>query len=105
MQYTYKTVPINKIVWACAYQTNNTEKSMGLKKKPVRGIVTCEFGRRYFYEVNKKDEKIESKVVKSISRRYADTEEECKEIYNSLINAQISFLFALIADCQEDFIK
>jgi hypothetical protein len=105
MQYTWQTVPLNTIVWACAYETNNTEKSMGLKKKPVRGIVICEFGRRYFYEVNKKDEKIESKVVKSISRRYADTEEECKEIYNSLVNAQISFLRGLIADCQGDLIE
>jgi hypothetical protein len=80
---------------------------MGLKKRPVRGIVRkSEYGSSYyFYEVNKKDEIIKSKRVYIYSRKYADTEEECKEIYNSLVNAQISFLRNLITVCEDDLIK
>ena len=36
--YNYENITENKEIWSCAYCTNNTEKSMYLKKKPVKII-------------------------------------------------------------------
>jgi len=93
--------PINVEIWGCAYSTNNTEKTMALRKKPVKGIIK-EDGR--FYEF-KKDSKTlkESGVINYTSRYYADTKEECVEIYNSLIDKQVSFLRSLLDKCIDDY--
>lgn len=84
-------------VWACAYETSNTEKSLSLKRTPVYGIVRG----REFYEL-KKDGEPKSKGVYIYSRKYADTKEESIAIYNGLIDNQITFLHSLIRNCEKD---
>ena len=93
--------PVNQPIWACEYQTTNTEKTMGLKKKPVRGMID-EHG--YFHEFKLKSDKLkQSGGVNYRARQYADTKEECVEIYNSLIDKQVSFLRSLLDKCIDDY--
>ena len=103
----YKDVKLNTLVWACAYSTNDTEKSMALKKKPVLGkLMGTGYGcSTQFYEVNKKGEIKKSGSVYPYSRQYADTAQECIQLYNRLVMNQINFLKNLITDCEGDFIK
>ena len=59
MKYTYKDVPLNVSIWACAYSTNNDTMHNYLIKKPTLGIVVNknnnEEDRRVscFYELKK----------------------------------------------------
>lgn len=105
MIYDYYTVPKDKPIWACAYETNDTEKGMALKKLPVKGIVTKGYNYHYFYELNKKGEIKKSGKVHSCSRKYADTYEECVELYNSLVKEQICLLENLLNSCYNDKIR
>lgn len=91
-------------VWGCAYSTNNTEKSMALKKKPVFGIVktTAPYKEEGFYELNKQGEPIKSSKVSLYARKYADTYEESVIMYNVSVQKQIDFLNGLIEDCESD---
>ena len=95
-------------VFACAYSTNNTEKSMANRKKPVLGIVefpnNCRKDRGLFYELKKNGE-IKTSCVGICSRHYANTEEESINIYNSFVQKQINMLQALIDSCDLDYIK
>ncbi|HSQ89790.1 hypothetical protein [Romboutsia sp.] len=100
MKYSWMDVPKKKEVWACAYSTNNTEKSMALRKTPVRGIVDGGL----FYEIGKTGKIKKSGSVSAYARSYADTEEECIEIYNSKVNNQITFLEKLIEECKSNLI-
>lgn len=100
MRYSWRSVPKNKEIWACAYSTNNTEKSMALRKKPVKGMVQGEL----FYEMGKNGKIKKSSPVSDSSRSYADTEEECIEMYNEKVNYQIKTLEGLIEKCREDLI-
>jgi hypothetical protein len=104
MKYTYETAPRDVVLWACAYYTNNTEKGMALKKLPTQGKIINKNSTRWydlFHEVNKKGE-IKSTHVYANSRLYADTKEECIEIYNNLVDAQIEVLEGLIINCQNE---
>ena len=94
--YDYESITENKEIWACAYCTNNTEKSMYLKKKPVKGkiLYTGEndsWTNKKIYEFRefKKDGTLKNTKVNADSRMYADTYEECVELYNSLIDEEI----------------
>lgn len=95
MKYTYKDVPLNTPIWACAYSTNNNTMYNYLRKKPVLGIVVNknndEVYRRMlcFYELKKDGTFKESSKIFCMSRKYADTYEECVELYNSLIDEEI----------------
>lgn len=90
-------------VWACAYSTNNTEKSMGFKCPPTRGVISKSYNY-YFTPYNKSGEPVKSKEVKIGSRHYFDNEQECKEFYNSLIQEQVDKLETLLSKCKEDFV-
>ena len=109
MIYMSDNVPLNTVVWACAYSTNDSEKSMALRKEPVQGkVIQTNRGGGWrdkeFFEIKKNGELKKSSRVYADSRRYADTYEECIELYNSLVNNQINRLKALIAKCEEDLI-
>ena len=109
MRYERKDLKNGQKIWACAYKTNNTEKGMALKKKPVYGIVKIKssdywYGA-YFYELNKIGNPIKSSRVSIHAREYSDTKEESTKIYNELVQKQIDFLNDLIDDCKKDFIK
>lgn len=87
MKYTYRNVPLNKPIWACAYEVNNDNMYNYLRKEPVLGIVVGEYISYLnpFHELNKKGE-IKRMSVQCLSRQYADTYEECVELYNYLID-------------------
>lgn len=95
MKYTYNDVPLNTPIWACAYSTNNNTMYNYLIKKPVLGIVVNkdnnEVYRRMlcFYESKKDGDIKKSSKVYCTSREYADTYEECVELYNSLVDREI----------------
>lgn len=98
MKYTYENVPLNTLIWACAYNVNNDTSHKYLIKKPVLGIVegyklfgenTVSRNCSYFYELKKDGTSKESSKVYCTSREYADTYEECVELYNSLIDEEI----------------
>lgn len=88
MKYTYENVPLNTPIWACAYNVNNDTSHKYLIKKPVLGIAG-EYNPRYFYELKKDGTPKKSSKVYCTSREYADTYEECVELYNSLIDKEI----------------
>lgn len=100
-----------QVVWGCAYCTNNTEKSMAFKKKPVLGVVSLkEKAGRWsrdgvFYESRKDGQPKKSSGVNLYARHYANTEEESREIYNGLVQNQIDLLQRLIDDTKSDFIE
>lgn len=94
MKYTWENVPRDIPVWGCAYDVNNDNMYNYLRKEPVLGIVKDIRSKHFdiFYEINKKGEiKKYSKVYVS-SRQYADTYEECVELYNSLIDKALKNL-------------
>ena len=107
MIYTERNVPKNKEIWACAYSTNGTEKSMALRKKPVLGMVIDE-GESWrgskFYEIGKNGKIKRSSGVWASARTYADTFEECVIEYNARVQYQIDFLEALKERCLGDMI-
>ena len=97
MKYTWENVPKNVPVWGCAYDVNNDNMYNYLRKEPVLGIVKENERNKYrtldvFYELNKKGEIKKSSKVYVYSRQYADTYEECVELYNSLIDKALKDL-------------
>ena len=100
------------VVWACAYRTNNTEKSMALKQKPIQGIImivekqsTWSARKRLsFVPYNANGKPVKSKAVLVDSRTYAKTEREATVIYNRYVQKQIDFLQTLIDECKTDLI-
>lgn len=97
MKYTWENVPRDIPVWGCAYDVNNDNMHNYLRKEPVIGIVKGNGSNRYrtfdvFYELNKKGEIKKSSKVYVRSRQYADTYEECVELYNSLIDKALKDL-------------
>lgn len=101
---SYRNVVENEEYWACAYKTNNTEKSMNLRQKPILGIIKKESQHYYFYPYNKKGEIIKSKRVNANSRYYTKTEEDCIFLYNHLVENQIILLEHLLNETKSDLI-
>lgn len=91
--------PKNVPIWGCAYKTTYDEKGMSLKKEPVLGMIK-EDG--FFYELKKNGDIKKSNRVLYHSRQYADTLEECVEIYNEAVEKQINLLQTLINNCEKD---
>lgn len=104
MRYFSHQAPSDTDLWAYAYSTNNSEKSMALKKEPVLGQIKGEGYYRMFHEY-KRDGQLKKSSVKAHSRRYADTEQEAIEGYNKLVNNQIQKLEELIAEYTKDIIR
>ena len=107
MTYTEYNVPRGKEIWACAYSTNGTEKSMALKKQPVLGMVIDEentWKGAKFYEIGKNGKIKKSSGVNVSARVYADTFEECVIEYNARVQYQIDFLEALKKRCLDDML-
>lgn len=105
MIYNYIDAPRGVMLWAFAYSTNKSEKSLHLKKEPVKGKIIQETYGCKFYEINKKGNVIKSKKVHIWSRTYADTYEEAIAGYNEQINEQIELLRCLMEDCKNDLIS
>lgn len=106
MELSIEDLKEGQSVWACAYSTNNTEKTMALRKKPVLGIIKKDkvWKSGVFYELKRSGELKKSSGVKIDARHYANTEEESKKIYNTLVQEQINKLEELINICKGDLI-
>lgn len=88
--------------WACAYDTNSTEKGMGYIQKPIFGIIKKEGRLFVFYPYNKKGLISKSKKVNVSSRIFSNNEKESKEIYNFLVDKQIELLETLLNKTKND---
>lgn len=111
-EINFRELKEGDIVWACAYTTNNTEKSMALKQKPIQGVIMklerkgSYYSRKElsFVPYNAKGMPVKSRAVLSCSRTYARTEREAAIIYNQKVQKQIAFLNGLIDECKQDLI-
>lgn len=105
-------------LWACAYQFDNNKITMGLISKPVYGMARG-YGWDY-EEVNEEKsyasffvpfksgsemEFVKSRAVRISSRVYADTYEECVELFNSLVNEKVEWFLKRAEDTKEDLIE
>ena len=98
------------IVWACAYTEDNNYDYSHLKQLPIQGMVLDKYKAgmtkpKYsswvFAPINKNGEPIKSKVVDVYSRHYANTYEECVEVYNELVQMRIDRLNKIFKECEE----
>ena len=114
MEIDRKTLGHESIVWACAYDEDNNYDYSHLKQLPIRGMILDKrqagmnkpvYSSWVFAPLNKNGEPIKSRVVDIYSRHYANTYEECVEVYNGLVQARIDRLNEIIAECETHKIK
>lgn len=105
-------------LWACAYEFDNNKTTMNLISKPVYGMVRG-YGWNYentteedsyasfFVPFRSGSEKefAKSKAVCILSRAYADTYEECIDLFNSLVNEKIKWLLERAEETKKDLIE
>lgn len=108
-----------KKVWACAYDFDSNKETMGYISKPIYGILSDRHIRNDISEINTDERALyfipfrkgsdttlaKSKQVSIYARVYADTYEECVELYNELIQEKIDWFQNKIKKIEEDFIK
>lgn len=107
-------------LWACAYEFDNNKITMGLISKPVYGMlrgygwdnedkeVTEEKSYSSFFVPFRNGSKTEfakSKAVRIYSRVYADTYEECVELFNSLVNEKVKWFLERAEETKKDLVK
>lgn len=102
---------IGDAVWACAYQTDNNQITMGYIRTPVRGMICNPRGMgiqrwqdEVFVEFGKNGQLKKSSSVSKSARKYASTKEECTELYNSLVTSRIQWLEDRISEANTHFI-
>lgn len=98
-----------QIVWACAYNEDNNYDYSHLKQLPIRGMILDKYKAgidkpKYsswvFVPLNKDGKIVKSKVVDVYSRSYANTYEECIDLYNGLVQERIDRLNEIIKECE-----
>lgn len=94
--------PKNVPIWGCAYEATYSKEGMSLKKEPVLGMIVDEGWRTFFYELKKNGDIKKSSKVYSHSRIYADTLDECIELYNDTIDSHVRHLKILIEESELD---
>ena len=57
------------------------------------------------FKRNSKTEFAKSKAVQIDSRMYADTYEECVELFNSLVNEKVEWFLKRVEETKEDLIS
>lgn len=105
----------NTKCWGFAYSTNNTEKSMSTRCKPVLGMIVVDTSDYYYNTSNshryysfhelKKNGEIKSTSVRATSREYADCKEDAIVRYNELVEYQVQFLLGLVDKTLDDKIE
>lgn len=93
----------NRPIWACAYDVDNDTGRSRLKQLPAKGIIQPGGWHETFYLL-KKDGTPRSNGVNASARYYADTYEECVEIYNELVDRRIKLLQKMIEETKEDYL-
>ena len=115
MKYTKQRLynpdaPINKPIWAVAYDIDNDTGYVRLSCKPTLGEIIenekagTHFWHNYAFVPYKKGTHIKCKsgYVSHTSRMYADTYKEAVEIYNELVQKRINKLQQMIDEAQKD---
>lgn len=99
-----RTIPLHKPIWACAYSLDNNKETMGLKQEPIQGAIIDSSYKTYFYPFRKGSttEFVSSKRVNYYARVYADTEKECWDLYNQLVQDKITYFFNRIKEVHQD---
>lgn len=94
----------NKPIWACAYELQNNKNKNGLIQKPVQGEIYEDGYRTYFapYKKGSKSLAKSKEVLANWSRYYADTYDECVELYNSLVDDTIKYFWQRMRECAKD---
>lgn len=117
MKYiTYEEIrnaPVNKEIWACAYDEDNNYDYSHLRQEPVKGMIVYNSGEnkvrlysdKIFMKIGKSGKLVKSSSVRLFSREYADTYEECVEVYNDTIDKRIELLKEYIEKSENDKIK
>ena len=125
MKYTNNTIrqhkKIGDIIWACAYKPNGKKEGKALYQKPVKGQFVMGYTESmhednmkryansykgltdpwtYFVPYKKNGELAWSKAVHISSRNYADTYEECVEMYNAKLDTCINWHKEAIAQIE-----
>lgn len=83
----------NKSIWACAFEYDVEKQYFSLKQAPVLGVIT-DSGQ--FKPYKKGSRTLVKNGVSEYSRCYADTKEECKELYLELMDRKIKYLQSCI---------
>lgn len=116
MKYTtyeeIRNAPVNKEIWACAYDEDNNYDYSHLRQEPVKGMIVYNSGEnkvrlysdKIFMKIGRGGKLVKSSSISLLSRKYADTYEECVEVYNSLINERIEYLKSVIEESKKDII-
>lgn len=117
MKYiTYEEIrnaPVNKEIWACAYDEDNNYDYSHLRQEPVKGMIVYNSGgnrtglrsNKIFMKIGRGGKLVKSSSISLLSRKYADTYEECVEVYNDIIDKRIELLKEYIEKSENDKIK
>lgn len=110
-------------IWACAYTKTFNKEGIKLVQKPIKGRLTAgknekkhleileKYGDKsadcldYFVPYKKDGTSLAwSRAVSIGARRFAATEEECREVYNKEIQHVIDFCERTIEELKEEMI-
>ena len=90
-KYSHINAPTNTLIWGCFY----TEI---IKCKPVQGKI---HNKQFVIYRRDGTPKFNGRVYIG-ERKYADTYEECVEVYNKMIDNEIDRLKNCVVRCEED---
>ena len=121
--YNMESVKCGDILWACAYQLADDNKTMLYHEKPIEGMVMpCKTKRQYLahtwtrndiayfipFKITSNGRNIDdlawSKAIPTYKRRFAYTKDECVMLYNSLIQNYVQHYQEQIAIVLADMI-
>lgn len=97
---------LGTVIWAFAYDTNNSEKTMAHRAKPYKCIVIKQDRWTSVCTPLKKDGTLrKSGIVHSYARKYATTYYHAVTGYDGLVYKQIAKLEKLKRECEVDLIS
>lgn len=106
----FKGLKSHTKIWACDFQLDRSKTQMGLFQKPIYGEIrgkinphTNEESESGYYFIPYKKNSTElamSKKVRLEARCYADTYEECRDLYNTLIDERINWFKEKISEME-----
>lgn len=107
MGYDINDLPINKPIWAVAYEINNDTTHVRLKCLPTMGEIVLDSNptQSKFRAYKKGSSEFKSGWVFYDSRWYADTFDEAVELYNELVQKRIDRLEELLNNAKMDVLK
>ena len=96
------------LIWACDCKLTNSKEGMMLHHKPELGFLMCGKDEKhhelyknngrigFFVPIGKNGKPVWSRAVNIAARCYADTEAECIELYNELVDESIASMNAIV---------